>query len=171
MKNSDKRILILVSDNFQDMEAMYPLYRFREAGMDVVVAGAEAKEYKGKHGYPLNADIAIEGCRSQDFDAVIIPGGWAPDAMRQNKYMLDIVREMHEANKVVAAICHGAWVPISAGITKGHTMTAYIAVKDDVINSGASFVDEEVVVDGNLITSRKPDDLPAFCSAILDALG
>ena len=165
-----KKILILVEQDFQDMEAMYPYYRLKEAGFDVKVAGSDAKVYNGKHGYPIEADGKIEEFKAEDFAAVIIPGGWAPDYMRRNKAMVDFVREMNEKGKVVAAICHAASLLVSADVLKGKKMTCFVAVKDDAINAGADFVDEEVVVDGNLITSRTPDDLPAFCREIIKAL-
>ncbi|MDP6647894.1 MAG: type 1 glutamine amidotransferase domain-containing protein [Candidatus Woesearchaeota archaeon] len=166
-----KKVLILVEQDFQDMEAMYPYYRLKEAGFDVKVAGSDAKSYKGKYGYPIETDGGIDDFDADDFDAVIVPGGWAPDYMRRNKAMVDFVKGMDEKGKVVAAICHAASLLVSANILKGKKMTCFIAVKDDAINAGADFVDKEVVVDGNLITSRKPDDLPAFCREIIKALG
>ena len=152
-----KKVLILVEQDFQDMEAMYPYYRLKEAGFDVKVAGSDAKVYNGKHGYPIEADGRIDDFKSDDFDAVIVPGGWAPDYMRRNK-------------AIVAALCHAASLLVSADVLKGKKMTCFVAVKDDAINAGADFVDEEVVVDKNLITSRTPDDLPAFCREIIKAL-
>ena len=165
-----KKVLILVEQDFQDMEAMYPYYRLKEAGFDVKVAGSDAKVYNGKHGYAIEADGKIEEFKAEDFAAVIIPGGWAPDYMRRNKVMIDFVKEMNEKGKVVAAICHAASLLVSADVLKGKKMTCFVAVKDDAINAGADFVDEEVVVDKNLITSRTPDDLPAFCREIIKAL-
>lgn len=166
-----KKVLILVEIDFQDMEAMYPFYRLKEAGFEVKVAGSKEMMYKGKYGYPIKVDGKIEDFNAQDFDCVVIPGGWAPDFMRQNKSMVDFVKEMNNKGKVVAAICHAASLLVSADILKGKKMTCYKAVKDDVINAGANYVDEVVVVDGNLITSRMPDDLPAFCREIIKALG
>ena len=165
-----KKVLILLETDFQDMEAMYPYYRLIEAGFDVKVAGSEAQEYKGKHGYPLEAE-KIDTFDAKDFDCVVVPGGWAPDFMRRNPKMIDFVKEMNDKGKVVAAICHASSLLVSANILKGKKMTCFMAVKDDAINAGANYVDEEVVVDGNLITSRKPDDLPAFCREIIKALG
>jgi len=165
-----KKVLILVEKEFQDMEALYPFYRFKEAGFDVKVAGSDAKVYKGKYGYPLETDGKIDDFNVDDFDAVIIPGGWAPDYMRRNKVMVDFVKEMNEKGKVVAAICHAASMLVSADILKGRKMTCFMAVKDDAVNAGANYVDEEVIVDKNLITSRTPDDLPAFCREIIKAL-
>jgi len=165
-----KKVLILVEVEFQDMEAMYPYYRLKEAGFEVKVAGSDAKVYKGKYGYPLKTDGKIDDFKVDDFDAVVIPGGWAPDYMRRNKVMVDFVKEMNEKGKVVAAICHAASLLVSADILKNRKMTCFMAVKDDAVNAGANFVDEEVVVDKNLITSRTPDDLPAFCREIIKAL-
>ena len=165
-----KKVLILVEQEFQDMEALYPFYRFKEAGFDVKVAGSDAKVYKGKYGYPLETDGKIDDFNADDFDAVIIPGGWAPDYMRRNKVMVDFVKQMNKKGKIVAAICHAASMLVSADILKDRKMTCFMAVKDDAINAGANYVDEEVIVDKNLITSRTPDDLPAFCREIIKAL-
>ena len=165
-----KKVLILVENEFQDMEVMYPFYRLKEAGFEVKVVGSNAKVYKGKHGYPIETDGKIDDFKPEEFDAVIIPGGWAPDYMRRNKVMVDFVKEMNEQGKVVAAICHAAFLLFSADILKNRKMTCFMAVKDDAVNAGANFVDEEVVVDKNLITSRTPDDLPAFCREIIKAL-
>ena len=165
-----KKILILVEHDFQDMEAMYPYYRLKEAGFEVKVAGTGEKIYKGKHGYPIETDGKIDDFKADDFDCIVIPGGWAPDYMRRNKAMVAFVKEMDEKGKVVAAICHAASLLVSADILKNKRMTCFMAVKDDAVNAGANFVDQEVVVDKNLITSRKPDDLPAFCKEIIKAL-
>jgi len=165
-----KKVLILVEQEFQDMEAMYPYYRLKEAGFEVKVAGSHAKVYKGKYGYPLETDGKIDDFSVNEFDAVIIPGGWAPDYMRRNKAMVDFVKEMNEKGKIVAAICHAASMLVSADILKNRKMTCFMAVKDDAVNAGAEYLDEEVVVDKNLITSRTPDDLPAFCREIIKAL-
>ena len=165
-----KKVLILVEHDFQDMEAMYPYYRLKEAGFEVKVAGSGEKAYKGKHGYPIETDGKIEDFKAEDFAAIIIPGGWAPDYMRRNKAMVDFVKEMNEKGKVVAAICHAASLLVSADILKNRKMTCFMAVKDDAVNAGANYVDEEVVIDKNLITSRTPDDLPAFCREIIKEL-
>jgi len=165
-----KRILILIEADFQDMEAMYPYYRLKEAGFEVIVAGSEKKAYKGKYGYPIMADGVIDSYKAKDFDAVVIPGGWAPDYMRRNTAMVDFVREMDQKGKVIASICHGAWMLCSANILKGRTITCFSAIKDDVVNAGATYFDKEVVVDKNIITSRRPDDLPSFCREIIKAL-
>lgn len=166
-----KKVIILVEKDFQDMEAMYPYYRLKEAGFEVKVAGSKEMTYKGKFGYPIEADGKIEDFNAEDFDCVVIPGGWAPDFMRRNKGMVDFVKEMNDKGKVIAAICHAASLLVSANILKDKKMTCFMAVKDDVVNAGANYVDEEVTIDGNLITSRQPDDLPAFCREIIKALG
>jgi deglycase len=166
-----KRIAILAADQYQEMEVWYPLLRFREDGAVTVTVGAEAaKTYTSKKGYPVVSDKSIAEVSARDFDAVVIPGGWAPDTLRQDERMLNFVRDMDKAGKVVAAICHAGWVLCSANIVRGRKATCFKAIKDDMIHAGAQYVDEEVVVDGKLITSRTPADLPAFCREIVDAL-
>jgi len=166
-----KRIAVLVADLYQEMEVWYPLLRFREDGAETVAVGAEAgKTYASKKGYPVVADQSITQVRAADFAAVVVPGGWAPDSLRQDERVLKFVREMDHAGKIVAAICHAGWVLCSAGVLRGRKATCFKAIKDDLINAGAQYVDEEVVVDGNLITSRVPGDLPAFCREIVKAL-
>ena len=170
MELKGKKVLILADDIYEDMELWYPKIRLTEAGAEVTVAGVEKRTYKGKHGYPVEADAEIAACRPEDFDCVVVPGGYAPDRLRRSEAVLKFVRKMHEDGKVVAAICHAAWVPISAGIVKGKTMTCFSAIKDDLVNAGAEFVDQAVVIDGNIITSRTPDDLPDFLRAIIESL-
>lgn len=166
-----KKIAVLIEDHYQDLEVWYPILRLREAGHEVVtVEPRNQKHYVGKWGYPIDVDCSIQDVKAKDFDAVVIPGGWAPDKLRLSKKILEFVKTLHDEGKVVASICHGGWVLASAGICKGKALTSYEAIKDDLINAGARYVDQEVVCDGNLITSRKPDDLPAFCVAILKAL-
>ena len=165
------RVAILIEDFYQDLEVWYPLLRLKEEGFEVVTIEPNGrKEYKGKFGYPIDVDKGIDEVKPQDFDGVLIPGGWAPDKLRLSKKILQFVKELFDQGKVVASICHGGWVLASAGICKGKTLTSYIAIKDDLTNAGAKFVDREVVRDGNLITSRKPEDLPAFCREIIAAL-
>jgi protease I len=167
-----KRIAVLTADLYQEMEVWYPLLRFREDGAETVAVGAEAgKTYASKKGYPVVADESIKEVSARDFDAVVIPGGWAPDALRQDPHMVNFVREMDKAGKIIAAICHAGWLLCSANIVRGRRATCFKAIKDDMIHAGAQYVDEEVVVDGNLITSRMPTDLPAFCREIAKALG
>jgi protease I len=171
MELAGKKVAVLAEDYYENLELWYPVLRLREAGAQVTIVGPKAGEtYKSKEGYPAKADVAAADVRAADFDAVVIPGGYAPDRLRRYPEILKLVREAFEQGKVVAAICHAAWVPISAGIVRGRTMTCVSAVKDDVINAGAHYVDQEVVVDGNLITSRTPPDLPAFCREIIRAL-
>ena len=166
-----KRIVVLVADLYQELEVWYPLLRFREDGAETVAVGAEAgRTYTSKRGYPVVADQSITDARAADLDAVVIPGGWAPDALRQDERALKLVRDMDRSGKVVAAICHAGWVLCSADIVRGRKATCFKAIKDDLIHAGARYVDEQVVVDGNLITSRVPTDLPAFCREISRAL-
>jgi protease I len=167
---SNKRILILVENLYEDLELWYPKLRLLEEGATVQVAGPEKKEYRGKNGYPCMPDITIHDVEMRHFDAVIIPGGFAPDKLRRIPRVLDIVRIFHERNKVIAFICHAGWVPISAKILRGKKVTGVSAIKDDLENAGATYLDHAVVVDGNLITSRTPADLPDFCRAIIRAL-
>jgi protease I len=171
MKLTGKRIAILAENLYQELEVWYPLLRFREEGAEVMVVGSgSAQVHTSKLGYPVEVDRRAEEVRAADIDAVIIPGGYAPDIMRRYPAMVALVREAAQAGKVVAAICHGGWMLASAEIVRGKTVTAFFAIKDDLVHAGATFVDVEVAVDGNLITSRKPEDLPAFCRAIIAAL-
>ena len=171
MKLQGKRIAILAENMYQEMELWVPYYRLKEEGADVKVVGAGgAKSYTSKHGYPVNVDVQAEQVKAVEFDAVIVPGGYAPDMMRRHASMVGLVREATQQGKVVAAICHAGWMLVSAGVLNGRKATSFFSIKDDLVAAGAKWVDEEVVVDGNLITSRKPDDLPAFCRAIVAAL-
>ena len=167
-----KRVAILVEQQYQEMELWYPLYRLKEAGCSVTVVGPEAgKTYPSKLGYPAKADAAAHAVSAADFDALVIPGGFCPDYIRRSEAMLKLTRDIVAANKPTAAICHGPWVLCSTPALKGRRATCFHAIKDDVVNAGATYVDAEVVVDGHIITSRKPDDLPAFTAALLKALG
>ena len=166
-----KRVAILVENMYQEMEVWYPAYRLREAGVETVFVGTGKPEYKSKVGYPVKADVAIKDVKAEDFDGVVVPGGFAPDILRRYDEVNQFVADIDKAGKVVAAICHALWVCCSAGIMKGRTSTCFFAIKDDVINAGAKYVDQEVCVDRNLITARKPDDLPAFMRETLKALG
>ena len=171
MRLKGKRIAILAEDLYQEMEIWYPLYRMREEGAEVRVIGSgRVDTFKGKNGYPVKADYAVGQVSARDFDAVIIPGGYAPDLMRRYPPMIQFVRDAALEGKLIAVICHGLWVPISAGILKGKKATGFFSIKDDIVNAGAEYVDAEVMRDGQLITSRVPDDLPAFCRTIIEAL-
>lgn len=170
MRLKGKRIAILAENLYQEMELWVPYYRFKEEGAAVTIVGTGSKSYTSKMGYPVNADRSAEEVKAADFDAVIIPGGYAPDLMRRSAAMVKLVKEAFQQGKVVASICHAAWMLCSAGIAKGKTATCYHSIKDDLVNAGARYVDQEVVVDGNLITSREPKDLPAFCREIIHAL-
>ena len=167
-----KKIAILVDQLYQEMEVWYPLYRFREAGAEVITVGAKAGEtYPSKLGYPCKADRSYDEVSTKEFDGVVVPGGFAPDHIRRHPKANQFVHDIDRQGKLVAAICHGPWVLCSAhGLLKGRKATSFFAIKDDVVNAGAQGSDAEVVVDGNLVTSRKPDDLPAFCAACIEVL-
>lgn len=166
-----KKGLVLVEDLYQELEIWYPLLRLREAGVRVAtVAPEKGKTYKSKLGYPVTSQLAADEVSAAEWDAVIIPGGYAPDLMRRHPPMVRLVREAFEAGKVVAAICHGGWMLASANILKGRKATCFFAIRDDLVHAGAEYLDQEVVVDGNLITSRTPDDLPAFMKAVLERI-
>jgi protease I len=171
MQLKGKRVAILAENMYQEMELWVPYYRLREEGADVQVVGSGgAKAYTSKHGYPVTVDAQAEQVNAEEYDAVVIPGGFAPDLMRRSPAMVKLVRDAAAQGKVVAAICHAGWMPVSAGILRGKRATSFFSIKDDMVNAGATWVDQEVVVDGNLITSRRPDDLPAFCREIVTAL-
>ncbi len=171
MSIKDKCLAILVEADYQDLEVHYPRLRLLEAGAKVLIAGTgSAKHYIGKYGYPIEVDCEVKDLKINDIDGVIIPGGWAPERLRMSEPVLNLVRELNLAGKLVASICHGGWVLASSGIARGRRVTSYVAIKDDLTNAGAIWVDEEVCIDGNLITARKPDDLPAFLRAIIDRL-
>jgi protease I len=166
-----KSILVFVDDIYEDMELWYPKYRLEEAGAKVVVAGpAAGHKYTGKHGYPCVADAAISAMNAADFAGVICPGGFAPDKLRRDPKLKSLIKEIADAKKPVAAICHGGWLCISAGVYRGVRVTGSPGIKDDLINAGAVFEDAAVVVDRHFISSRKPDDLPAFMRAVLAQL-
>lgn len=161
---------ILVEELYQELEVWYPLYRLREEGIQVIAVGTGKKEYKSKIGYPIAADADVRELKGGDFDAVIIPGGFAPDFMRRHEGPARFVAEADKAGRVISAICHGVWICASAKILNGRRCTSFFAIRDDIENAGATWVDQEVVVDGNLVTSRMPDDLPAFMRETLRLL-
>lgn len=166
------KILIFVGNEYEDMELQYPKYRLIEAGYDVIVAGLEpaGTVYHGKHGYPQKSDACVDDLKAEDFVGLVVPGGWMPDKLRRYESVLKLTREIHAAGKMVASICHGPWIDISAGIVKGATYTCTPGIKDDVNNAGGTWVDKPLVVDGNHVTSRKPDDLPEFAKGMLQVL-
>ena len=170
MSLSDKHIAILAEDNYQELELHYPRLRLIEAGARVSVLGAGKHSYHSGKGYAIKVDADIAEVDVNDFDAVVIPGGMAPDRMRRHRAMVDFVRALHEKEKPVAWICHAGWMAVSADIIRGRRVTSFASIRDDMVNAGGDWVDEEVVVDGHLISSRVPDDLPAFCRAIIEAL-
>jgi len=166
-----EKIFLLIENEYRDEEIIYPYYRFKDAGYEVKVVGPEkGKQYRGKYGTFLESDLAVSEADPVDAAALIIPGGYAPDKMRINKDMVDLVKKMNLQQKVIGAICHGGWVLIEADIIKGKKVTGYISIATDLKNAGGEYLDKEVVVDGNIVTSRKPDDLPAFCMTILELI-
>lgn len=167
-----KSFLIFVGDVYEDLELWYPNLRLIEAGARTVLAGpAAGATYVGKHGYPCVSDAAIGEVHAADFDGVICPGGFMPDKLRRDEKVLRLVRDFDAAGKLVAAICHGGWIPISAGIYGGVRATGSLGIKDDLVNAGAVWEDAAVVVDRHHVSSRKPDDLPDFLRGIFNVLG
>jgi protease I len=170
MELKGKQVAVLAEDLYEDLELWYPVLRFREAGAKVTIVGGGGGKYASKYGYPVTPDTTAEKVDASAFDAVIIPGGYAPDRMRRHKAMVDLVRKAFKGGKVVAAICHGGWMLASADVLRDRKATCFFAIKDDLVNAGARYEDSEVVRDGNLVTSRKPEDLPAFCRTIIQAI-
>ena len=162
------KAMLMIENMYNDYEAIYPYYRLLEAGYAVEIVAPEAgRTYSGKDGTKLQSTLAAHQLEAASFDLLIIPGGYAPDHMRRHQSMLDVVSSMVEQDKVVAAICHAGWMLASAHVLQGRRVTSFFAIKDDMVHAGAEWVDEEVVVDKKLVTSRKPDDLPAFMRSIL----
>ena len=171
MASTGKKAVILVETMFNDLEFWYPYYRLKEAGVAVTVVGSgSAVAYTGKAGTEIKADVSAGEVDAGNFDVMVIPGGYAPDHMRRYPAMVKLVREFSDLGKIVAAICHAGWMLASAEIANGRTLTSFFAIRDDLVHAGANWVDDEVVMDRNLITSRTPDDLPAFMRAIVKAL-
>jgi protease I len=171
MTLAGKRVLILAADLFEDTELLYPLLRLREEGADVILAGIDDAPVTGKKGHgPLAVDTTVEAVSGAEFDALVVPGGFAPDKLRRSEKVLDLVREFDEREKPVAFICHAGWVPISAGVLKGRRATSVAAIRDDMVNAGCDWVDEETVVDGSLISARDPGDLGPWMKALIAAL-
>lgn len=167
-----KRILIFVGDDYEDLELQYPKYRLREAGCEVVVAGLEkGVTHKGKHGYPQLSEAKLADLDASDFDGLVVPGGWMPDKLRRYDEVKRLTSDIDQQGKLLASICHGAWINISADAVKGYRYTSTPGIKDDLVNAGVSeWVNEETVVDRHHVSARKPDDCPAFCKAMLDVL-
>jgi protease I len=170
MNLADAQIAVLAENLYQELELWYPLLRLREEGSNVVVVGPAEQVYASKLGYPVKPDLAVGEVDAADFDAVVIPGGFAPEGMRRHKPMIDLVRKVHDQGSLVAAICHAGWMLASAGIARDRNVTCVAIIKDDVINAGGKYVDQAVVRDGNIITSRLPSDLPVFCREIINYL-
>lgn len=171
MSLAEKSVLLLAADLFEDMELLYPLYRLREEGVTVTVAGVDDRPVTGKKGHgPVGVDTTVDGLAAGSFDALVIPGGFAPDQLRRSDAVLSLVRAFDSAGKPIAFICHAGWVPISAQILKGRRATSVRAIRDDMVNAGVDWVDEAAVVDGNLISARTPADLGPWMKALLAAL-
>jgi len=170
MKLQGKKIAIFLEKMYEDLEFWYPYLRMKEEGAEVVVIAPKVNTYTGKHGLPAAADQAIIAVKDDEFHALIIPGGYSPDHMRRIPEMIEFVKRMNSSGKTIAAICHAPWMLASAEIIKGKKITSFFSIKDDLIHAGAEWIDQEVVCDGNLITSRNPNDLPAFCKAIIKVL-
>ncbi|HSE27954.1 MAG TPA: type 1 glutamine amidotransferase domain-containing protein [Gemmatimonadales bacterium] len=171
MSLTGTRVLFFCAPQYEDLELWYPKLRLEEEGVRTVVAGLGEKTYAGKRGYPCTPDTVVDAVSAADVDGLVIPGGYAPDLLRRSAKVLSLTREVFEAGKPVAFICHAGWVPISARIVKGRRVTSVGAIRDDLENAGALWEDAPVVVDGNLISSRTPADLGVFCRAIIAALG
>jgi len=171
MELNGKKAIVLVEQMYNVYEFIYPYYRLKEAGAETFIVGPEdGISYPGKDGTSFKSDLAARNVNPGEYDILVIPGGYAPDHMRRHKTMVDLVKTMYEQGKIVAAICHAGWMLASAEILSGKKVTSFFAIKDDLVHAGANWVDEEVVIDGNLITSRTPDDLPAFMRAALEGM-
>jgi protease I len=165
------RVVVLAGDDYEDLELWYPKLRLEEAGAVVTLASRdEPRTFLGKHGYPCRSDTTVAGLVAADFDGIILPGGWMPDALRRDAQVLTLVADFAAAGKLVAAICHGGWIAISAGVYRGVRVTGSPGIKDDLLNAGALFEDAEVVVDRHFVSSRRPSDLPAFMAAVIGVL-
>ena len=165
-----KKVIQLISDKFEDLEVWYPVYRLREEGIQVDMVAETPGQYIGKYGVPCQVELTFKDIDPDEYDGILVPGGWAPDKLRRYPEVLNMVKRINDAGKPVGQICHAGWVPISAGILKGKTVTSTVGIKDDMTNAGATWVDEPVVVDGNLISSRKPADLPYYAKAFIKVL-
>ena len=170
MSLKGKHVLFFAGPLYEDLELWYPKIRLEEEGAATTVAGIGEKTYQGKRGYPVTVDVNVDQLDAASFDGLVIPGGFAPDQLRRFDKVLQLTREIFQAGKPVAFICHAGWVPISAGIVRGKRGTSVGAIKDDLVNAGLLWEDSPVVVDGNLISSRTPADLPDFMRALIKSL-
>jgi protease I len=171
MRLKGRTVAVLVEEGFEDLEFWVPVMRLREEGARVVIVGTgRQKVFRGKHGLVATPDVLADRVNAADFDAVVIPGGWAPDRLRRYDAVKSLVRDTYERGRIVAAICHAGWVPISAGIVRGHRATGALAIKDDLVNAGAIWVDEPAFRDGNLVWGRVVEDIPAFCRELVAAI-
>lgn len=170
MRLKDKKVIALVDEEFEDLELWYPVLRLREEGADVRLVGKEKKTYIGKYGVPAEADHDFTEIRAEEYDAILVPGGWAPDKLRRYDEVIKMIRTMDQENKPIGQICHAGWVLISANILEGKKVTSTPGIKDDMSNAGASWIDEPVVVDGHIVSSRRPPDLPPYVKAFADLL-
>src|SRR5438093_2003707 len=165
-----RTVLVLVGPEYEDLEVWYPKLRLEEAGFSVKLAGIGEREYRGKHGSPCPVGGSVADFPASELAGLVAPGGWAPDKLRRDPEVLRRVREVHQAGKMVATICHGPWVLISAGIVRGRRLTSTVGIRDDLVNAGAEWIDQPAVIDGNLVSARVPKDLPAFGVALLEVL-
>ncbi|QOY35603.1 type 1 glutamine amidotransferase domain-containing protein [Anaerobacillus isosaccharinicus] len=171
MRLQGKKVIQIVSDDFEDLELWYPVLRLREEGAEVLIVGEEANvKYIGKYGVPIESDIAFRDINPDDYDALLVPGGWSPDKLRRYEEVLELTRAMDRNKKPIGQICHAGWVLISAGILKGKTVTSTPGIKDDMMNAGATWLNEAVVVDGHLVSSRRPPDLPDYMREFIKVL-
>lgn len=171
MEQRSRKIVVLAEDGYEDLELWYPAIRLREEGYHVDIVGSGSKKkYTGKYGTSVDVDLDCEHISSNDYAGIVVPGGWAPDKLRRYRSILNLVKEFADEGKLLATICHGGWVFISAKVVDGYKMTCVNAIIDDIENAGATYIDSEVVVDRNMITSRTPKDLPSFMKAIIDYL-
>lgn len=171
MKLQGKKILSLISDDFEDLELLYPYYRLIEEGAKVVMAGEEAKkEYVGKYGVPHTSDVSFKRVKPEEYDAFLVPGGWAPDKLRRYPEVIAITQHMHAHKKPIGQICHAGWVLISAKILKGVKVTSTPGIKDDMENAGAIWVNEPAVADGHIVSAQRPPDLPAYMRLFIEVM-
>ena len=163
-------VLILVGPEYEDLEVWYPKLRLEEAGYETPLAGLGEKRYEGKHGYPCSVDGSAHDWAAEQLAGIVAPGGWAPDKIRRDAHVLELVRDVHRAGKLVATICHGPWILVSAGIVNGRTLTSSPGIRDDLVNAGATWVDAPALRSGNIVWGRVVEDIPAFCRELVAAL-